>query len=360
MKRFAFALVLLALTVSTAWAAPGRDTAAGEARIGVLMRNVTEAFLADYVAHVNRMAAERGVTVNVQNAMNAPDTQLTQLQTLINQGFRYFIIIPVVSELSDQMNQMIHAVGGAAAYSNIAPTTSSLLIGPNFFYASSPELVGGRYQGQLIADFFDANPGRAPGRNVNMLLILGELGHPAQVHRETGLMEGLRDRGYNVNIIARATANWSPDQANELMNAWIASFAGQFNVVAAQNDGMALGAVQSMIHNGMVTPTPVAGIRLTVPVFGIDATAAAIASMRANELYATVLQDSAGQSRVAFDLMYQIATGTFQLGNVAGGISPATTPITEAPVNDARIVRQSYLVPFVPVDRDSEFYRNHP
>jgi len=358
MKKLAIAAALLVAMTFALHAGGRRDD--GGPRIGLLMRNTHEQFLADYADNVRRMAAERGIALNVQDAFGAADTQLTQLQTLIAQGYRYFVIIPVVSELADQMNRMIADVGGAAAYSNIAPTTSSLLIGPRFFYASSPEVMGGRYQAQLIADFFDANPERAPGRVVNMLLIVGELGHPAQVHREAGLMDGLRDRGYTVNVVARGTANWAPDQANELMNAWIASFAGQFNVVAAQNDGMALGAVQSLIHNGMVTAAPVAGTRLSVPVFGIDATADAIASMRQYELFATVLQDSQGQSRVAFDLMYQVATGAFQLGNTAGGIPAATVPIAEAPANDARVIRQSYLVPFVPVDRASAFFRNHP
>jgi len=358
MKKVALVLGLVALIAGMVWAGGRRDD--GATRIALMMRNTHEQFLADYADNVRRMAAERGIALNVQDAFGAADTQLTQLQTLIAQGYRYFIIVPVVSELADQMNRMIADVGGAAAYSNIAPTTSSLLIGPNFFYASSPEVMGGRYQAQLIADFFDANPDRAPGRVVNMLLIVGELGHPAQVHREAGLMDGLRDRGFTVNVTARGTANWAPDQANELMNAWIASFAGQFNVVAAQNDGMALGAVQSLIHNGMVTANPVAGTRLTVPVFGIDATADAIASMRRYELFATVLQDSQGQSRVAFDLMYQVATGIFRPGNPAGGIPAATAVIAEAPANDIRIIGQSYLVPFVPVDRASDFFRNHP
>ena len=358
MKRFVIVLGLFALIAGTVWAGPRRDD--GTARIGLLMRNTHEQFLADYTENVRRLAAASGIALNVQDAFGAADTQLTQLQTLINQGYRYFIIVPVASDLADIMNRMIADVGGAAAYSNIAPTVSSLLIGPRFFWASSPEVIGGRYQAQLIADFFDANPDRAPGRVINMLLILGELGHPAQVHRQAGLLEGLRDRGFTVNVVAEGTANWAPDQANELMNAWIASFAGQFNVVAAQNDGMALGAVQSLIHNGMVTANPVAGTRLTVPVFGIDATADAIASMRRYELFATVLQDSQGQSRVAFDLMYQVATGIFRPGNPAGGIPAATAVIAEAPANDIRIIGQSYLVPFVPVDRASDFFRNHP
>jgi len=358
MKRFVMVLALVALAAGMVWGAGRRD--AGEARIGLLMRNTHEQFLADYTENVRRLAAERGVGLNVQDAFGAADTQLTQLQTLINQGYRYFIIVPVAPALAETMNRMIHDVGGAASFSNIAPTLEALLIAPRFFWASSPEAIGGRYQAQLIADFFEANPDRAPGRVVNMLLLLGELGHPAQVHRQSGLMDGLAARGFTVNIVAQDTANWAPDQANDLMNAWIASFAGQFNVVAAQNDGMALGAVQSLLHNGMYTAAPVAGTRLTVPVFGIDATAAAIASMRAYELFATVLQDSRGQSLVAFDLMYQMVTGTFQLGNAAGGVPAATTPIAEAPANDARVIRQNYLVPFVPVDRASEFFRTHP
>jgi ABC-type sugar transport system substrate-binding protein len=143
------------------------------------------------------------------------------------------------------------------------------------------------------------------------------------------------------------------------MNAWIASFRDQFNVVAAQNDGMALGAVQSMIANGMVKADASDGTTLTVPVLGIDATGDAIASMQRNELYATVLQDAKGQSNAAFDVIYQVATGTYQAGNPAGGTPAATTPIDEAPANDAAIIGQCYLVPFVPVDKASDFYKNY-
>jgi len=333
--------------------------ASGGVQIALLMRNMDEQFLKDYSDNVRKLAAEKGVNLNVQDARSDGATQLTQLQTLLNQGYKYFVIIPCVSELSEQMNRDIQARGGAAAYSNIQPTVTSLKVGPNFFYASSPEFVGGSYQGGLIADYFDKNPARAPNKAVNMILINGQLGHPAQVNRRAGLLAELRNRGYTVNIVAEDTANWTPDQANEKMNAWIASFRDRFNVVAAQNDGMALGAVQSMIQNGMVKTDTSDGTRLTVPVLGIDATSDAIASMRRNELYATVLQDAIGQSAAAFDVIYQMATGTYRAGNAAGGTPAATTPIDEAPANDASIIRQCYLVPFVPVDKASAFYRNY-
>ncbi|MDR1308146.1 MAG: substrate-binding domain-containing protein [Treponema sp.] len=328
-------------------------------RIALLMRNVDEQFLKDYSENVTKLAAEKGVELNIQDARSDGATQLTQLQTLLNQGYQWFVIVPCVSELSEQMNQLIQEKGGAAAYSNIQPTVEALKVGPSFFFASSPEFVGGRYQGQLIADYFDKNPDKAPGKTVNMISILGQLGHPAQVNRKAGLLAELGTRGYTVNIVAEDTANWTPDQAQAKMDAWIAAFRGRFNVVAAQNDGMAMGAVESLIQNNLTKDNADDGTILSVPVLGIDATQDAINSMKENKLYATVLQDAVGQSAAAFDVIYQHASGTYAPGNPAGGTPAATTPIDEAPANDASIIGQCYLVPFVPVDKDSDYYKSH-
>ena len=361
MKKWLMVLAVLIAVSSAVFAKGGGQQAEGSAsvKIALLMRNMDEQFLKDYSDNVKKLAAEKGVELNVQDARSDSATQLTQLETLLNQGFKHFVIVPCVTELSEQFNQLIQDKGGSAAYSNIQPTVASLKVGKTFFYASSPEFVGGSYQGRLIADYFDQNPAKAPNKAVNMILINGQLGHPAQVNRRAGLLAELQNRGYTVNIVAEDTANWTPDQANEKMNAWIASFRDQFNVVAAQNDGMALGAVQSLIQNGLVKDDTSDGTRLTVPVLGIDATGDAIASMKRNELYATVLQDAVGQSAAAFDVIYQNAAGTYKAGNAAGGTPAATAPIDEAPANDAAIIGQCYLVPFVPVDKASDYYKTH-
>jgi len=357
MKKIALVLVILLAVSSMVFA--GGQSDSGKVKIALMMRNVDEQFLKDYSDNVRKLATQYNVDLNVQDARSDQQLQLTQVQTLLNQGYKYFVIVPCISELSEQFNALIKAKGGAASYSNIQPTVAALKVGQNFFFASSPEFVGGSYQGGLIADYFDKNPAKAPNKAVNMLLINGQMGHPAQVNRRAGLLAELRNRGYTVNIIAEDAANWAPDQAQQKMDAWIASFRNRFNVVAAQNDGMALGAVQSLIQNGLVKTDISDGTRLSVPVFGIDATADAIASMKRNELYATVLQDAVGQSAAAFDVVYQIATGNFKLGNPAGGTPAATAVISEAPANDPAIIQQCYLVPFVPVDKDSNYYKTH-
>ncbi|MDR2662993.1 MAG: substrate-binding domain-containing protein, partial [Treponema sp.] len=359
MKKLSLLLAALLVAALVLTGCGGDKPAEGDGpvQIALLMRNIDEQFLKDYSENVRKLAAEQGVELNIQDARSDGATQLTQLQTLLNQGYKWFVIVPCVSELSEQMNQLIQEKGGAAAYSNIQPTVEALKVGPSFFFASSPEFVGGRYQGQLIADYFDKNPDKAPGKTINMISILGQLGHPAQVNRKAGLLAELATRGYTVNIVAEDTANWTPDQSQAKMDAWVAAFRGQFNVVAAQNDGMALGAVESLIQNGFTKDNADDGTILTVPVLGIDATQDAINSMKEDKLYATVLQDAVGQSAAAFDVIYQHATGAYAPGNPAGGTPAATTPIDEAPANDASIIGQCYLVPFVPVDKDSDYYK---
>jgi ABC-type sugar transport system substrate-binding protein len=359
MKKIGFVFLCLVLLGTSVAFAGGKQASSGGTTITLLMRNMDEQFLKDYANNVQALAREKGVTVNLQDARSDGATQLTQLQTALNQGHKWFVIVPCVSELSEQMNQLISEKGGAAAYSNIQPTTAALKVGKNFFFASSPEFVGGRYQGQLIADYFDKYPDKAPGKTLNMILILGQLGHPAQVNREAGLLAELKTRNYTVNVVARDTANWTPDQSQQKMDAWVAAYRGRFNVVAAQNDGMALGAVESLIQNGLTKADAADGTTLQVPVFGIDATGEALNSMKENKLYATVLQDAKGQSAAAFDVIYQVATGAYKPGNPAGGTPAATTPIDEAPANDVSIIGQCYLVPFVPVDKDSDYYKQN-
>jgi ABC-type sugar transport system substrate-binding protein len=359
MKKLVLILAALIMVSATVFAGgqQGGSSGSGKIKIALLMRNMDEQFLKDYSNSVRKLAQDKDVDLNVQDARSDSATQLTQLQTLLNQGYKYFVITPCVSELSEEMNKYIQEKGGAAAYSNIQPTQAALKVGKNFFFASSPEFVGGRYQGQLIADYFDKNPGKAPGKALNMILILGQLGHPAQINREAGLLAELKTRGYTVNIVARDTANWTPDQSQQKMDAWIGAFRGKFNVVAAQNDGMALGAVESLIQNGFTKSDSNDGTILTVPVLGIDATGEAINSMKENKLYATVLQDAVGQSAAAFDVVYQIAAGTYKPGNAAGGTPAATATIDEAPANDPATIGQCYLVPFVPVDKNSDYYK---
>jgi methyl-galactoside transport system substrate-binding protein len=329
--------------------------------IGALIRNLDEQFVADYAANLRTLAAKAGVELKLLDSRSDQATQLDQLNTLLTQGVKYFVIVPNQTEATEQMAKAIAAKGGGAAFSNIQPSVAALKVSKNFFLASSPESVAGSIQADIIDQYFKKNPGKlAAGKTINALFLLGQLGHPAQKYRTEAVKAGLVAKGYKLNVIAEDTANWKPDEAQQKMDAWISAYNGKFNIVITNNDGMALGAVESLLTAGYVddpkNPSKDVdgdGTVLRVPVLGVDATQVALKSMSENKLYATVLQDAVGQASTAFELALAMAQGKYKAGFTAWGLKPETKAGSEAPANDAAVIGQCYLVPFKAVTKDN-------
>ena len=95
-------------------------------------------------------------------------------------------------------------------------------------------------------------------------------------------------------------ANWSRDEAQNLMTNWLSTGAA-FDAVIANNDEMAIGAIQSLKADGMAMTD--------VIVAGIDATQDALAAMQAGDLDVTVFQDAAGQGSGSLDAALKLAKG---------------------------------------------------
>lgn len=354
MKRLSVLALALIVSVSGVFAAP-------KVVIGALIRNLDEQFVADYAANIKALAAAAGVELKLLDSRSDQATQLDQLNTLLTQGVKYFVIVPNQTEATEQMARLIAERGGGAAFSNIQPSVAALKVSKNFFLASSPESVAGMIQADIIDQYFKKFPAKlGPGKSINALFLLGQLGHPAQKYRTEAVKAGLIAKGYKLNIIAEDTANWKPDEAQQKMDAWIAAYNGKFNIVITNNDGMALGAVESLLTAKYVddpkNPTKDVdgdGTVLKVPVLGVDATQVALKSMAENKLYATVLQDAVGQASTAFELALAMANGTYKPGFVSWGLKPETKPGSEAPANDASVIGQCYLVPFKAVTKEN-------
>jgi len=358
MKRLGLVLAVLVFAAAAVFANGSKDGAAGgKVVMGALIRNLNETFLRDYADNLKKMAAENKVELKLLDGNSDVATQLDQLNALLTQGVKYFVIIPQDTGATEQMAKAIEAKGGAAAFSNIQPSVAALKVGKNFFLASSPESVAGDIQAQIIDEYFKKYPDKAPGKAANVLLLNGQLGHPAQVNRRKGAVDGLKARGYKVTMVAEDTANWGAAEAQQKMDAWIAAHKNKFNVVIAQNDDMALGAIESMLTNkytddpnDVTKDTNGDGTVLKVPVIGVDGTETGVRSMNENKMYATVLQDSIGQSTTAFELVYQVAANGSAIGyTTKAGLSAAKAVTGEDPVTDKIILDQCFLVPFKPI-----------
>ncbi len=82
-------------------------------------------------------------------------------------------------------------------------------------------------------------------QTVGIVNLQGQLGASAQVGRSEALDDGLAAHS-NWKLVARQTGEWSTDTAKEIMASWIQQYGDEINVVYAENDNMADGAIQAL------------------------------------------------------------------------------------------------------------------
>ncbi len=130
---------------------------------------------------------------------------------------------------------------------------------------------------------------------------MGNLAHQASRDRTNSFKEALAAGDCKgVTIADEQSAAWNRTTAMDLTTNWITT-GKPIDVVFANNDEMAIGAVQAL---------KAAGVSMNdVIVIGIDATQDALAAMAGGDLDATVFQNVKSQSASAVDSAVALARG---------------------------------------------------
>ena len=102
------------------------------------------------------------------------------------------------------------------------------------------------YEGDLAVDWVLNNVPEP----INLILIRGQMGSAAEIGRSAAVLKA-QEEG-KLNIVADGTGGdtWSLEEARKVVEAAIAANK-DFNVIYAQNDGMAQGAVQALEAAGI-------------------------------------------------------------------------------------------------------------
>ena len=281
----------------TAGVAALLSTSAMAQNIGVTMALFDDNFLTVLRNGIQAQADAAGIDVQIEDAQNDVAKQLDQINNFIASGVDAIIVNPVDTSATQAMTNAAAAAGVPLVYVNRQPINVDSLPAGQAFVASNE--VDSSSQGFIE----QCNQWAAAGKTeVNVYVLQGELSNQAAVQRTQNYYDVI-DAGkcaVTINVIDQQTANWSRDQAQNLMTNWL-STGTAFDGVLANNDEMALGAIQAI---------KAAGISMDdVIVSGVDATQDALASMQAGELDITVFQNAAAQGGGALEAAVKLAAG---------------------------------------------------
>ena len=286
MKKTLVAAGMVALLGSTAYAETiGASIARFDDNFLTVMRN----------GMVDHAAGLSGVDLQVEDATADLAKQIDQVKNFVASGVDAII----VNIVDTSAGAAVSAAAGDVplVYVNREPDNVNDLPETQAFVASN-EIESGTLEAFQICRNLRA-AGKAGG--ATGYLMNGQLSNQAAVQRSKDVHDVIgMDMCNFMTLIDEQTANWSRDEAQDLMTNWMSS-GEPFDFVIANNDEMAIGAIQAMVAGGIDMAD--------VEVGGVDATQDALVAMQAGQLDVTVFQDAHGQGAGSVDTALAIVRG---------------------------------------------------
>jgi inositol transport system substrate-binding protein len=282
MKRIALALLAGALTLPYA--------AAPAATIGVSMALFDDNFLTVVRASMKARAQQLNDGIQFEDAQNDIGRQLNQIQNFIAQKVDAIIVNPVDTDATPRMTRLALAARIPLVYVNRLPADKQLPLGVAF--VGSDETQSGTLQMLEVCRLLHGKG--------DIVIMMGELTNQSARQRTQDVYDVIaRPQCRGIQVVAKQTANWKRTEAADLMTNWL-SAGLRPQAVVANDDEMAIGAIQSLKQAKLLSSTVVAGI---------DATADGLAALKAGDLKATVFQNGAAQGAGAIDTALKLSRG---------------------------------------------------
>ena len=322
--------VLMASTMLLT-ACGGAGSSGSKPSIGVTIYKYDDNFMSFVRRAIEKNGDKADLAMN--DSQNDQGKQNEQVDTMISKGVKALAINLVNPQGAATIIAKAKAANLPVIFFNKEPSAEDLKSYEKAWYVGTTSAESGVMQGQMIVDAWKANKGwdKNGDGKIQYVMLKGEPGHPDAEARTKYSIDTVTKAGIGVEKLEEQTGMWDSVKGKELLDAWLAKHGDKIEFVVANNDAMALGAIQSLKANGYFT-----GGKF-MPVVGVDAIPDALTQIKEGTLVGSVLNDAKNQGQATFDLAY----------NVAMGKAPADG--TNWKIGDDKAVR----VPYVAITKDN-------
>lgn len=263
MKKVFVLILVLVMAVGLFGCGGTAPPAAKAPTIGLVVSTLNNPFFVDLRDGAQAKADELGAKLVVLDSQDNAATELSNVEDLITQGVSLIMINPTDSD----------AVGNAVKAANTAKIPVITLdrsanSGVVVSHIASDNVAGGKMAGDFII--------KKLGGVGNVVELEGIPGASAARERGKGFNEAIATS--KIVVVAKQTANFDRAQGLSVMEN-ILQAQPKIDAVFAHNDEMALGALKAIKASGR-----------SILIVGFDATADALAAVKAGDMAATVQQ----------------------------------------------------------------------
>ena len=248
------------------------------------------------------------VSYVVRDGGNSQAVQNQQIVEIIGKSYDLFVINAVDRLACSSIVEKCRKEGIPVIFFNREPLADAMN-GSDALYVGAAADSLGEKQAEIAAALFSDDFSRSRyDKNadgvVQAVILKGEQGHQDAEKRTDNCVSRLKELGFAVEVLAIESANWRRQEAYDAMAGLFARFGDRIELVFANNDDMALGAIDYLLSIGVYSRG--ADVEQLFPIISVDGTEVGLEAIEEGLLYGTVNNDSAKQGEAILALLDHI------------------------------------------------------
>lgn len=277
--------------------------------VGITYYNQSDTFISElntcFKEQMKNLAKEHLETaVTTLDAAGSQRTQNDQVEELLDMGCNVLCVNLVDRADPSEIIDLAKERDVPIIFFNRELVAEDLMQWDELYYVGAEAKESGVMQGELAVDAIKENSQIDKNKDgkIQYVVLEGEPGHQDSIIRTENAVDTLKKNGIELEKLSYQIANWNRAQAQNRMEQIISQYQNKIELVLANNDDMALGAIDAYEKlNFTESALPV--------FFGIDGTDVGMEAVKAGKLFGTVYNDKEGQAAAMAKLAAAVVTG---------------------------------------------------
>lgn len=284
--------------------------------IGVFYYDSQNAFFEGFDYTLSQMTKGQSYKITVFDGKSDSKIQMKQIKENFSLGSDAIVNLVEIKDANETID-LASKVDAKVVFFNRIPDQSVINSYEKAWYVGSDSADSGRCQYQMILDYLMMHPEIDKNKNgsIDFILLQGEENHSDTKGRTATVIESLQSTGIPLNLVSMNYDNWSYDVAyqdveNQIRHKGI----NNIEMIIANNDNMALGAVKALNENGYNMPNIEDEERTNyIPVFGVDGIKDAFKAVDSGMLTGTTFCDYSALVKVCLKIIAYAETNDADL-----------------------------------------------
>jgi len=224
------------------------------------------------------------------------------------EGVDFLLVNLVNTQDTQQVLDMVKRKDIPVIFFNREPAVVELIkTYPKSYYVGTNSKEAGVLQGNILINLWN-NDRKFIDRNndgiLQYIMLQGERRSIEAQERTQYSISTINDAGIKTEQLALSISDWRRDFAKEAINSLLLQYAPRIEAIIANNDEMAIGAIEALQSRGYNQGDKAK----TIPVVGVDATAEAQELIKKGDMAGSVIQDPSEMANA----IYAIGLNLFQ------------------------------------------------